>query len=254
MAVDNTVDTVDNSEVTGDERGRQPFGSTERPLRAVGSGPGPEEAEIRSDIARSAGDRRAGSGDRESDSGTAGSSASPTPLNPNLSGKDLALDALRAAQEAAAARGGKPGETSTRWRRNAGAANRRNRRRWSGAGEDDRDPQPLGRLAERLVAERGWKAPLTEASVFGKWEVLVGADVAEHATPVSLKDGELVVAASSTAWATQLRTLQRQLLARIAAGVGDGVVKRIKVQGPTAPSWRKGPRTVRGRGPRDTYG
>ncbi|HTK65530.1 MAG TPA: DciA family protein [Pseudonocardia sp.] len=176
-------------------------------------------------------------------------------LNPELTGKDLARDALRAAQEAAAARGGrKPGETPTRWRRNAGGANRRSRRRWSGAGEDDRDPQPLGRLAAKLVADRGWKAPLTEASVFGKWETLVGADVAEHATPVSLKDGELVVAASSTAWATQLRTLQRQLILRIAAGVGDGVVKRIKVQGPVAPSWRKGPRTVRGRGPRDTYG
>jgi predicted nucleic acid-binding Zn ribbon protein len=177
-----------------------------------------------------------------------------TPLNPELSGKDLARDVLRAAQEAAAARGGRPGETATRWRRNAGAANRRNRRRWSGAGEDDRDPQPLGRLAARLIADRGWKAPLTEASVFGRWEALVGAEVAEHATPVSLKDGELVVAATSTAWATQLRTLQRQLIARIAAGVGDGVVKRIKVQGPAAPSWRKGPRTVRGRGPRDTYG
>ncbi|MDQ2707695.1 MAG: DciA family protein, partial [Actinomycetota bacterium] len=146
-----------------------------------------------------------------------------------------------------------PGEVSGR-RRRTGGANRRNRRRWSGAREDDRDPQPLGRLADKLVSERGWRAPLTEAAVFGRWESLVGADIAEHATPVSLHKGELTVTASSTAWATQLRTLQRHLLARIAAGVGDGVVKRLKVQGPTAPSWRKGPRTVRGRGPRDTYG
>jgi len=200
-----------------------------------------------------------GPGARSDTDADAAPSASVTPLKPRLNleltGKDLARDALRAAQEATKARGGrKPGEGPSNWRRNAGAANRRNRRRWSGAGEDDRDPQPLGRLAAKLVTDRGWKAPLTEASVFGKWETLVGADVATHATPVSLKDGELVVAASSTAWATQLRTLQRQLIARIAAGVGDGVVKRIKVQGPAAPSWRKGPRTVRGRGPRDTYG
>lgn len=161
---------------------------------------------------------------------------------------------LRAAQEAAAARGRAPGQSTGRWRRSAGAANRRNRRRWSGAGEDDRDPQPLGRLADKLVTDRGWRAPLTEAAVFGRWESLVGAEIAEHSTPVSLRDGELIVAATSTAWATQLRTLQRDLLSRIAAGVGNGVVKRIKVQGPAAPSWRKGPRTVRGRGPRDTYG
>jgi predicted nucleic acid-binding Zn ribbon protein len=78
--------------------------------------------------------------------------------------------------------------------------------------------------------------------------------VAVHARPVELKDAELTVQADSTAWATQLRLLQRQLLAKIAAAVGNDVVKRLKVLGPTAPSWRFGTRHVRGRGPRDTYG
>jgi predicted nucleic acid-binding Zn ribbon protein len=32
------------------------------------------------------------------------------------------------------------------------------------------------------------------------------------------------------------------------------VVTRLRVQGPAAPSWVHGPRHVRGRGPRDTYG
>jgi predicted nucleic acid-binding Zn ribbon protein len=90
--------------------------------------------------------------------------------------------------------------------------------------------------------------------VFGHWARIVGEDVAEHAEPVTLNDGELTVRASSTAWATQLRLLQGQLLAKIAAGVGHGVVKRMRIQGPTAPSWRKGYRHVSGRGPRDTYG
>ncbi len=139
-----------------------------------------------------------------------------------------------------------------RWRRGGGRGGRR--RGWSGARPDDRDPQPLGRLAAKLAADRGWREQLTSASVFGRWSDLVGADIAEHCTPVSLLDGELTVSASSTAWATQLRTLQRQLLIKIAAGVGSGVVKKLRVQGPSAPSWRKGPRTVRGRGPRDTYG
>jgi predicted nucleic acid-binding Zn ribbon protein len=48
--------------------------------------------------------------------------------------------------------------------------------------------------------------------------------------------------------------MQAQLLAKIAAAVGDGVVTSLKVTGPAAPSWRKGPRRVAGRGPRDTYG
>jgi predicted nucleic acid-binding Zn ribbon protein len=62
------------------------------------------------------------------------------------------------------------------------------------------------------------------------------------------------VAAESTAWATQLRIIQSQVLAKIAAEVGDGVVHSLRITGPVAPSWRKGPRHIAGRGPRDTYG
>lgn len=166
-----------------------------------------------------------------------------------MSGRDLAHDALRAARDKAAARGARPGQT-----RSGRSPARSRRRRWSGAAADDRDPQALGAIADRLASERGWREQLAGGSVFGQWTTLVGSDVAEHATPVALRDGELTVRADSTAWATQLRLLQGQLIAKIAAQVGNGVVKRIRIQGPTSPSWRHGPRHVPGRGPRDTYG
>jgi predicted nucleic acid-binding Zn ribbon protein len=106
----------------------------------------------------------------------------------------------------------------------------------------------------RVSLDRGWSGRLTDATVLGRWPELVGPDIAQHCTPQSLRDGELVLQAESTAWATQLRTLQRQLLARLAKAVGPGVVRRIRVVGPSTPSWRHGNRHVRGRGPRDTYG
>jgi predicted nucleic acid-binding Zn ribbon protein len=90
--------------------------------------------------------------------------------------------------------------------------------------------------------------------VFGRWHAVVGEQIAEHATPTSLHEGVLTVSAESTAWATQLRMVQAQILAKIAAAVGDGVVTSLKIIGPVGPSWRKGPYSVRGRGPRDTYG
>jgi len=164
-------------------------------------------------------------------------------------GADLARAALEAARASARERG------SRAVRRGApGAGARRRRRRWSGPGPDDRDPQPLGRLASRVAADRGWTERLAGGQVFARWGRLVGEELAEHAQPVAFADGELTVQADSTAWATQLRLLQRELLQRIAAGVGHGVVLRLKVQGPAAPSWRYGPRHVPGRGPRDTYG
>ncbi|MGH3438668.1 MAG: DUF721 domain-containing protein [Sciscionella sp.] len=175
-------------------------------------------------------------------------------MNPSadLKGVDLAREALRAAQAAAKARGGRKGPKG--YSASAGVVDRRRRRRWSGPRADDRDPQPLGRLAARVASQHGWTEQLSGGQVFVRWAQLVGEEVAEHAEPVALTDGELTVRADSTAWATQLRLLQRQLIAMIAQKLGHGVVKRMRIQGPSAPSWRYGPRHVRGRGPRDTYG
>ena len=194
-----------------------------------------------------------GSGETGGKSDISGEKITPTsgaadaPGEP-LTGSDLAREALRAAQASAKARGrGRP--------RGSGASSvARRRRRWSGPRPDDRDPQPLGRLVSRMATDRGWTEKLNGGQVFSRWSALVGPDVAEHTEPISLTDGELTVQADSTAWATQLRLLQRQLLAKIAAGVGNGVVKRLKVAGPSAPSWRHGTRHIPGRGPRDTYG
>lgn len=171
-------------------------------------------------------------------------------------GADIARAALDAARARQAERGeGSRGSTRRTSRRGVpGDGPRRRRRGWSSAGSDDRDPQPLGRIASRLSAQRGWAPKLANGSVFGRWAELVGPEVAAHATPTALRDGELTVQADSTAWATQLRLLQRQLLVKIAAGLGDGVVTGMRIHGPSAPSWRRGPRHVSGRGPRDTYG
>lgn len=92
------------------------------------------------------------------------------------------------------------------------------------------------------------------AGVLANWDRLVGPDIAAHCRPASLVDGELVLVAESSAWATQLRLLTRTLSARLTEQVGPGVVRGIVVRGPVQADWRKGPRRVRGRGPRDTYG
>jgi len=156
---------------------------------------------------------------------------------------DVARAALEAARAAAAAR---PQPTR---RRIAGP-----RRAWTGPRPGADDPQPLGRLVDSLVSDQDWSQHTKVGSVFGRWNVLVGEDIAAHCTPRSLNEGVLLVEAESTAWATQLTLMASSILAKLRAGVGGDVVTSLRVVGPTAPSWKKGPRTVRGRGPRDTYG
>jgi predicted nucleic acid-binding Zn ribbon protein len=105
-----------------------------------------------------------------------------------------------------------------------------------------------------MVTERGWDRAAAEARVVGDWPSLVGPEIAAKSTPVGLRDGELTLQAESTAWATQLRLLSSKLLALLSAEVGPNVVRKIRVHGPAAPNWKRGPLSVRGRGPRDTYG
>jgi predicted nucleic acid-binding Zn ribbon protein len=92
------------------------------------------------------------------------------------------------------------------------------------------------------------------AGLADRWAEIVGPEVAEHVQIESWAEGELVLRADSTAWATQVRLLSATLLEQVREAVGSGIVEKVQVNGPSAPSWRAGPRVVKGRGPRDTYG
>jgi len=124
----------------------------------------------------------------------------------------------------------------------------------SGAHPDERDPQTLDAAIDRMVSEHGWQTDLAVHAVFARWDQIVGVEVAQHCTPERYADDELTVRADSTSWATQMRLLAADVVRRLNQELGDGTVRRIQVLGPQAPSWRRGRRTVRGRGPRDTYG
>ena len=118
-----------------------------------------------------------------------------------------------------------------------------------------RDPELLGDQIEKMIADRGWQADVAAGSVMSRWPDIVGEQVAGHSEPVAYEDGVLTVRADSTAWATQLRLLTSTILGRLAEDVGPETVVELRVVGPSAPSWRKGPRRAPGmRGPRDTYG
>ncbi len=158
-----------------------------------------------------------------------------------------AASALARAREAARAKGLRPGSRPIRKRRPMG-------QQVSGSGRDGRDPSLLGDQMDRLLLDRGWNVDVAVGSVMGRWPAIVGQDVAEHCTPVTFGDGVLTVRADSTAWATQLRMMSSSILGRLEIEVGKDAVIELRVQGPSAPSWTRGPRKATGPGPRDTYG
>ena len=172
----------------------------------------------------------------------------------NGGGPDAAPDLARMAL--ARVRAGARGVAGTRSNR-GGPRQRRGQgpTTLSGPGPHPRDPQRLGAAVRDLLGDRGWEPTVAAASVVGRWESLVGPEVAAHCRPERLDDGVLTLVAESTAWATQLRLLAGRIVGRVTVELGPDVVRTVRVHGPTTPSWRHGPwRVTGGRGPRDTYG
>ena len=117
-----------------------------------------------------------------------------------------------------------------------------------------RDPVSAGDSLDGILKQFRWEARLNEADLFNRWAELVGEANGKNSNPETLVNGVLTVRCKSTAWATQLRLMHDQLLANVTENYPDLEIASLKLLGPDAPSWKKGPRSVPGRGPRDTYG
>jgi predicted nucleic acid-binding Zn ribbon protein len=117
-----------------------------------------------------------------------------------------------------------------------------------------RDPITAGQTIDGVLKEFRWEAQLAEADLFNRWAELVGEQNAANSNPETLVGGVLTIRCKSTAWATQLRLMQSALLEKVTEAHPELEITSLKLLGPDAPSWKKGPRSVPGRGPRDTYG
>lgn len=117
-----------------------------------------------------------------------------------------------------------------------------------------RDEHGLGDVIDTLTANLGWNPNLAQTELLEHWAEIAGEETAQHSTPIAIEDGTLQVRCDSTAWATQLRIMRVQITNQIASTYPDAGIQSIRFDGPGAPSWKRGPRSIPGRGPRDTYG
>ena len=119
--------------------------------------------------------------------------------------------------------------------------------------EGPRPPRNRGR-DRNSPSEMGWDSPLAPLGAAPGWAEIVGDETAAHADPVGIEEGLLTVRCDSTAWATQLRRMGAKITTGSSSefpAAGDRVGEFL---GPDTPSWKRGPRAIPGRGPRDTYG
>lgn len=117
-----------------------------------------------------------------------------------------------------------------------------------------RDPGSLGDALDLLTRANGWEKQLSREDLVRQWEEVAGAETAQHSSPVSLTDGMLTIQCDSTAWAKNLSYMRAQILTQIVTTYPEAGVSSVRFVGPDVPTWKWGPRSIPGRGPRDTYG
>lgn len=91
------------------------------------------------------------------------------------------------------------------------------------------DPRPLSDGLDAVLRSLRGGERRTTATVFGRWSELVGEQIALHARPVKLDGGRLLVEVDEPGWATQLRFLEADLVARL-RGEGRLAVDTIEVR------------------------
>ena len=117
-----------------------------------------------------------------------------------------------------------------------------------------RDPRGIADVVLGVTTELGWNSSLAQSDLMTAWPSMVGSELAEHSIPVGIDDGTLTVQCDSTAWATQLRLMRSQVTTTIMTTYPQAKIESVRFLAPNAPTWKRGPRSVPGRGPRDTYG
>lgn len=88
-------------------------------------------------------------------------------------------------------------------------------------------PERIGELLEGFLDTRGLHASLDRASAIPAWDEVVGAQIARVSRAAGFDGGVLFVRVTSSAWLTELKRLERELLRRLNAGHAHGRFDRI---------------------------
>jgi hypothetical protein len=123
--------------------------------------------------------------------------------------------------------------------------------------------EEFGRIVPRALKTyvRRDKAPLL-AVITGMWPRVAGRAIAEQARPVAFSGGSLALSTSSESWAVQLQALSSEICAAVNKGLGQQLVKHLRVRLvhdsgaapgpaiqtpqslPAAPAWDDSPETA----------
>jgi predicted nucleic acid-binding Zn ribbon protein len=100
------------------------------------------------------------------------------------------------------------------------------------------DVPRVGDSLDRIRREFGMGKPSELEALTAAWPELVGAALAAHSSPQTLRGGVLVVLADGAAWAGQLRYLDQVLVERVAEELPAVTLREVRVSVARGPGAR----------------
>jgi hypothetical protein len=82
----------------------------------------------------------------------------------------------------------------------------------------------------KILKNRGFQGRLHEYRVFGHWERCVGAMIARHAQPQSIRGGRLLLIVDSPAWMQQLTLLKPEVIEKLNRSLGSAAIRDITLK------------------------
>ena len=99
--------------------------------------------------------------------------------------------------------------------------------RRGGSGGGVGGPERLGQLLPEFLDRRGLAEPIDRAGAVPAWSEIVGPQIARISEAAGFDGGVLFVRVASSAWLSELKRLERDLLRRLNAGRSHGRFDRI---------------------------
>jgi predicted nucleic acid-binding Zn ribbon protein len=90
-----------------------------------------------------------------------------------------------------------------------------------------RGEAPLSRLLEGVLVNLGLRSRFREHLALLAWPQIAGPVIGSRTRAEAVRDGVLIVAADTSAWAQELQMRRHELLARIAQQVGPGLIRDL---------------------------
>lgn len=101
-------------------------------------------------------------------------------------------------------------------------------------------PAGVADILDKVFERRKLKGRIKENRVFGVWDKAVGKAIAEHASPVFVRDGILTIEAKNNTWLTELSFFQEDMIRELNAALGAGAIRELRFRVAKRGSLKKG--------------